>query len=194
VFVRATVPEGWTSKDVDRWREHATKVFAEFAVKTLLAEQERAAAAAAASSGGVAREFRVTDHERVLALWKASEGIVLRDADKRPAIARYLRRNPKTSFVWEADGVLVGAVLAGHDGRRGFLHHLAVAPEHRRRGVGRALVEHALAALAKQSIEKCHIMVLPANAAARKFWKNLGWVERTDVVLLSRTVVGKPEA
>jgi hypothetical protein len=70
VFVRATVPEGWTSKDVDRWRQHATKVFAEFAVKALLAEQERAAAATATSSGGVAREFRVTDHGRVLALWK----------------------------------------------------------------------------------------------------------------------------
>ncbi len=147
VFLKLAAPEGWTSKDVDRWRQYATKVFAEFAAKTLLEEEGRAAAVSAESPGGEARNFRITDYDAVLACWKGSEGTVVGDADNRPAIARYLRRNPGTSLVWEADGHVVGAILGGHDGRRGLLHHLAVAPERRRGGTGRALVEHALAAL-----------------------------------------------
>ncbi|HTP53319.1 MAG TPA: GNAT family N-acetyltransferase [Anaeromyxobacteraceae bacterium] len=140
------------------------------------------------------RALRAADYGRVVALWRASEGIVLREVDGRPAIARYLRRNPGTSFVFEAAGEIVGAVLCGTDGRRGFLHHLAVARGHRREGIGAALVERALAALSRIGIDKCHLLVLPANTAARRFWKRVGWVERDDVVLMSHTASGKPEA
>jgi ribosomal protein S18 acetylase RimI-like enzyme len=143
---------------------------------------------------GVLRELELRDHEAVVRLWEASEGVVVRDADSREAIARYLLRNPGMSFVHELRGRIVGAVLAGHDGRRGFLHHLAVARECRRRGIGEALVARALDALARDGIEKCHLMVLPSNAAARAFWRRVGWVERTDVVLMSRNVSGNPNA
>jgi len=91
------------------------------------------------------------------------------------------------SFVYEVGGTIAGAVLCGTDGRRGFLHHLAVQPEHQRRGVGRTLATRALGALAEAGLDKAHLMVLPSNTAARQFWKALGWVERTDVVLMSRT-------
>jgi len=143
--------------------------------------------------GGI-RALRAADYDRVEALWRASEGIVLREADRRPAIARYLRRNPEMSFVFEVGRELAGAVLCGTDGRRGFLHHLAVARGHRREGIGAALVERALAALSQIGIDKCHLLVLPTNAAARRFWKRVGWVERGDVVLMSHTASGKPEA
>jgi N-acetylglutamate synthase len=133
------------------------------------------------------RIFELVDHAAAVALWRQSEGVVLREVDGREAIGRYLARNPGLSFVAELAGCVVGTVLCGTDGRRGYLQHLAVASSHRRRGLGRALAERAVAALAAQGIEKCHLMVLVENAAARAFWAALGWDERADVRLLSRT-------
>ena len=129
--------------------------------------------------------FRPTDYDEVMALWCATEGLTLRDADSREAIVRYLERNPSLSFVARDAGHLVGAVLSGTDGRRGYLQHLAVAPSHRGRGVGRALAERAVEALRSLGVTKCHLMVSQENAAARAFWEHLGWQERADVVLMS---------
>jgi ribosomal protein S18 acetylase RimI-like enzyme len=120
-----------------------------------------------------------------MALWCNTEGLTLREADSREAIARYLGRNPGLSFVARDAGQLVGAVLAGTDGRRGYLQHLAVAPSHRGRGVGRALAERAVEALRSLGVTKCHLMVRQENAAARAFWEHLGWQDRADVVLMS---------
>jgi amino-acid N-acetyltransferase len=133
------------------------------------------------------REFAAEDVERALALWRSCDGIVLREADdRREPLTRYLERNPGLSFVCEVGSALAGAVLCGTDGRRGFLYHLAVAPAHRRRGLGRALALAAVEALAREGVDKCHLMVLPPNAAARSFWRRLGWQDRTDVLLMSR--------
>ncbi|HYO13072.1 MAG TPA: GNAT family N-acetyltransferase, partial [Thermoanaerobaculia bacterium] len=76
------------------------------------------------------------------------------------------------------------------DGRRGDLHHLAVAPSHRRRGIGAALAGRCLEALAEQGIFKCHLFVRVDNPEARAFWKRVGWTVRDDVVMMSRTVSG----
>jgi len=95
------------------------------------------------------REMHIEDYEAVMALWKASEGIGLSSADSQPAIAGYLERNPGTSCcAWETTNPdrprLIGAVLCGHDGRRGYLHHLAVDRACRRQGIGKALIERLL--------------------------------------------------
>jgi N-acetylglutamate synthase len=129
--------------------------------------------------------FRPTDYDEVMALWCATEGLTLREADSREAIVRYLERNPRLSFVARDAGHLVGAVLAGTDGRRGYLQHLVVAPSHRGRGVGRTLAQRAVEALRALGVAKCHVMVRQENVAARAFWKHLGWQDRIDVVLMS---------
>jgi ribosomal protein S18 acetylase RimI-like enzyme len=136
---------------------------------------------------GRIREFVIEDYDRVLSLWQASEGLVLRAVDEREPIRRYLERNPGLSFVWADGGTIAGAVLCGTDGRRGYLQHLAVAPEYRRRGIGRALVAACLEALAGRGIEKSHLMVLPTNATALAFWGRIGWAERRDVLVMSYT-------
>lgn len=87
--------------------------------------------------GVMLREMTVQDYEEVLALWRSSEGIGLSDADSRENIARFLERNPGLSFVAYDGQELIGAVLCGYDGRRGYIHHLAVAESHRRRRLGR---------------------------------------------------------
>lgn len=136
------------------------------------------------------REFTPADYDDAIALWTASEGIVLRDVDARRPVLEYLARNRGLSMVALDNGAVVGAVLCGTDGRRGYLQHLAVAASHRRRGVGRALAERCISSLSERGIDKCHIMVLSANTAARAFWQQLGWQERTDVVIMSHLQAG----
>ena len=130
--------------------------------------------------------FLPADYDEVMALWSCTEGLTLREVDSREAIGRYLARNPGLSLVARDDGQLVGAVLTGTDGRRGYRQHLAVAPSHRGRGLGRALAERAVGALRAVGIRKCHLMVRQENADARAFWTRLGWNERADITLMSR--------
>jgi ribosomal protein S18 acetylase RimI-like enzyme len=136
------------------------------------------------------RVMTIDDYDQVIALWQGTAGVGLDDVDGRPAIEGYLRRNEGMSFVAAEGGRIVGAVLCGTDGRRGYLHHLAVAAECRRRGVGAALVERCLAALAERGIVKCHIFAFAANVAARNFWARRGWKLREDLVVMSKDTRG----
>ena len=131
--------------------------------------------------------FQPSDYEEAMALWQRTEGLTLRAADSCEAVLRYLKRNPGSSFVAREQDTLVAAVLGGHDGRRGYLHHLAVAPTHRGRGIGRALAERVLTALGTRGIHKCHLMVRADNADALAFWAHIGWAQRADLVIMSRT-------
>jgi len=131
--------------------------------------------------------FQLSDYEEAMTLWQRTEGLTLRAADSCEAVLRYLKRNPGSSFVAREQDTLVAAVLGGHDGRRGYLHHLAVAPTHRGRGIGRALAERVLTALGTQGIHKCHLMVRADNADALAFWAHIGWAQRADLVIMSRT-------
>ena len=134
------------------------------------------------------RPLTIDDYAAVLALWQGTEGVGLSRADERQAIASYLDRNPGLSFVALVDEQLVGAVLCGHDGRRGFVHHLAVRASHQRQGVGKALVERCVDVLRHEGIDKCHLFVYATNANARAFWERLGWQPRDDLVLMSRII------
>jgi putative acetyltransferase len=134
------------------------------------------------------QEMTAQDYEGVLALWKASQGVGLSDADSPEGIATFLARNPGLSFVALRDRRVVGAALCGHDGRRGYLHHLAVHPSCRREGLGRSLVEGCLAVLGSAKIQKCHIFVYAENTEAITFWKEVGWSQRVELVMMSKVL------
>ena len=136
------------------------------------------------------RAFIAADYDAAIAIWRNASGVVLRDIDAREPLLRYLVRNPGLSFVAVEGDVVVGAVLCGTDGRRGYLQHLAVAPSHRRRAVGRRLASACLEALARSGIDKCHIMVLSDNADAVAFWKSIGWESRDNIRLMSHITSG----
>jgi len=138
--------------------------------------------------GIVFRQFIMDDYDGAIALWTEAEGIGLSEADSRENIARYLSHNPGMSFVAALNGRIVGAVLCGTDGRRGFLHHLAVSPAHRKSGLGKALVDHCLASLAAAGMRKCHIFVISDNVEGQRFWKRTGWEERTTLKVMSHDV------
>jgi dipeptidyl aminopeptidase/acylaminoacyl peptidase/GNAT superfamily N-acetyltransferase len=124
----------------------------------------------------------IRDYEAALALWRSQPGIGLDDAsDSRAGIMAFLRRNPRLSIVASDAGALVGTALVGHDGRRGFVYHLAVAPSHRHLGLGRTLAERALQSLAACGIPKCTILVMRSNAGGQAFWERLGWTRRDDL-------------
>jgi putative acetyltransferase len=133
------------------------------------------------------RAFAAADTPRARELWERTEGIGLNESDTDAAIASFLARNPGLSAVATgADGELLGAVLCGHDGRRGFLHHLAVARAHRRTGLGRRLVEFCFAGLAAEGIPRCNVFVYEDNGEGTKFWLHNGWVEASWKTLQKR--------
>lgn len=129
--------------------------------------------------------FEMKDYKEIYQLWQSCEGIGLSDADSPEQVQRYLERNPGCSFVAKTDKQILGAVLGGHDGRRGYLHHLAVYTSARKMGVGSALAEAVLRELNRQGIERVHIFVYADNKEGIAFWERIGWRLRSNLVLMS---------
>ena len=135
----------------------------------------------------------IDDYEDVYNLWVTTPGVGLNNLDdSRHGINKYLKRNPDTCFVAREDGKLIGAILSGHDGRRGFIYHTAVDVSQRNKGVGRKLVESALSALQEEGINKVAFVVFKKNRTGNAFWENLGFDERTDLVYRNK-VISKSE-
>jgi len=129
--------------------------------------------------------FAMSDYEEVIKLWEKCEGIALSAADSPEKMSDYLERNPGMSFIVRKCGQIVGAVLSGHDGRRGFIHHLAVYPEFRKMGIGRKLANECLSALESAGIEKCHLFIFRNNQSGIRFWEISGWAMREDIGIMS---------
>ena len=138
----------------------------------------------------IIRALIIADYEAVLRLWQDTEGVGLNESDSRENLALYLARNPGLCRVAGCGDDIVGAVLCGHDGRRGYLHHLAVAETHRKLGLGRRLVEVCLADLARQGISKCNIFLFADNVAGEAFWQHNGWTKRCDLQVMQKSLTG----
>jgi ribosomal protein S18 acetylase RimI-like enzyme len=135
----------------------------------------------------------IDQYDEVLALWKRCPGVGLSGADAREPIAGYLQRNPGMSFVAIAHGRIVGAILGGHDGRRGYIHHLAVDAPFRRLGIGRQLVDNCLSKLEEAGIQKCHLFIFHENREGIAFWEANAWTLRRDILVMSRNLEAKGE-
>ena len=131
----------------------------------------------------ILRDMTPADYSQATALWQASEGV--RSAETREEIVMYLDRNPGLSVVAEDEGKLVAAVMGGHDGRRGYFYHLAVAASHRRRGIARAMLDRSLSRLTALGIRRASVYLIDENQAGREFWLRLGWHERVELTLLA---------
>jgi putative acetyltransferase len=131
------------------------------------------------------RKMDIDDYQNVIDLWHTTENLGLSTADQKYEIEMFLTRNPGLCFVAVEDGKIIGAVLAGHDGRRGAIYHLAVQKNKRNRGVGSQLVKHCLHGLKIAGIERCHIHVYAKNQSGLAFWQKEGWYLRSELALLS---------
>ncbi|SDV50471.1 GNAT family N-acetyltransferase [Chitinasiproducens palmae] len=129
----------------------------------------------------IIRPMNADDYDAVFTLLRQLPGVALRSADTPDAFRRYLERNPGLSLVALRNGRLAGCLMAGHDGRRGYLQHLAVDPAQQRAGLGSALVAQCVASLQALDIVKCHVDVFKENAAGAAFWNRHGWMQRHDI-------------
>ncbi len=128
------------------------------------------------------RVMTIEDYDKVYALWKKIKGFGIRSVDdSREGVAHFLERNPTTSVVAEEDGEIVGAILCGHDGRRGCLYHVCVAPDYRMRGIGKSMVVFAMEALRKEKINKVSLIAFTKNDIGNAFWNEIGWTKRQDL-------------
>lgn len=135
----------------------------------------------------IIREMKIEDYEQMIALWQSIDGLVLSEADSRESIEAYLHRNPGLSYVCEDHDRVVGTILCGHDGRRGFIYHLAVNPDYRNQKIGHQLVDISLSKLHEEGIDKCHIFVLEDNEIGNRFWAARGWEKRSGFYVYTRS-------
>ena len=130
----------------------------------------------------IVRQMRSSDYDGVYELWKSIHGFGIRSIDdSREGVERFIRRNPTTSIVAEADGRIVGAILCGHDGRRGCFYHVCVKEEYRKHGIGKAMAVAAMRALQAEHINKVCLIAFKSNESGNAFWKSVGWTFREDL-------------
>lgn len=135
------------------------------------------------------RIMTIADYDAVYALWLSCRGMGLNNLDdSREGIERFLKRNPDTCFVAEDGRNIDGVIIAGNDGRRGYIYHTAVNPEFRRKGIARALVNAALEALHDLGINKTALVVFERNADGNAFWESIGFTERNDLVYRNKAL------
>ena len=131
----------------------------------------------------------VSDYDGVYELWTNTLGMGINSTDdSREGVEKYIKRNPTTSFVALVDGKIVGAILAGHDGRRGFIQHLAVLPEFRKKGIASALVSRAMNALEEEEIHKVALLAFKKNELGNGFWDKMGFIVREDVYYRNKNI------
>lgn len=135
------------------------------------------------------RTMTIADYPKVHALWKADPGIGLRSLDdSEGGIKKFLERNPGCSFVAEQDGEPVGAILGGHDGRRGAIYHTAVSEKFRAQGIGKALVKAVESVMNREGINKMGLVAFKANIAANRFWRALDYTVREDLAYRDKSL------
>ncbi|EOT27479.1 hypothetical protein C805_01587 [Eubacterium sp. 14-2] len=130
----------------------------------------------------VIRPMTEDDYTKVYELWKTIRGFGIRSMDdSREGVGRFIRRNPSTSMVAEAEGEIVGAILCGHDGRRGCFYHVCVREDCRKRGIGKSMAVQAMKALQEEQINKVCLIAFKKNEVGNSFWKSVGWTFREDL-------------
>lgn len=128
------------------------------------------------------RVMEAKDYDGVRNLWMTIKGFGIRSLDdSREGVERFLKRNPTTSVVAEEDGKIVGAILCGHDGRRGCLYHVCVEKDYRMQGIGKSMVVFCMEALKKEQINKVSLIAFTQNDIGNAFWKQIGWTKREDL-------------
>ena len=120
--------------------------------------------------------MKIEDYDQIHKIWSNANGVTLRSVDdSRDGIERFLRRNPNNSFVCRIDKKIIGCILSGHDGRKGFIYHTVVIEKHRDEGIGKKLVEMVTKSLKEENITKIGVLVNYDNKLGNDFWESVGF-------------------
>lgn len=124
----------------------------------------------------------IEDYNDLFAFWKSIDGIGMRTVDdSKDGIRKFLDRNPNNCFVYIEEDMIIGVILGGHDGRRGYIYHAAVSPDKRSKGIGRILVDKTLESLKEEGINKVALVVFKGNELGNTFWEKYGFINRDDL-------------
>ncbi len=136
------------------------------------------------------RKMKIEEYDNVYSLWMSCVGMGLNNLDdSKDGIEKFLKRNPDTCYIAvEADEV-IGVIMVGNDGRRGYIYHTAVHPNYRKQGIGKALVEIALDSLLKLGINKVALVVFERNKVGNEFWEKMGFTSRNDLIYRNKALV-----
>ena len=134
--------------------------------------------------GYAIRQMEIADYDGVLALWEASNAILLSGIDSRECVGKLLESNDGLSYVALNDNKIIGAVLCSQDGRQGYLSNLIVDPDYRRQGIGRQLVGRCMYSLMGMGIHKCILMIMTETDTALEFWQNVETGGRVKLVMV----------
>lgn len=128
------------------------------------------------------RVMTIEDYPGVYDLWMSIHGFGIRSIDdSKEGVERFLKRNPTTSMVAVSGEKIVGAILCGHDGRRGCFYHVCVHEKYRLHGIGRAMAVRCMRALQEEKINKVSLIAFKSNEIGNHFWKDAGWTFREDL-------------
>lgn len=132
------------------------------------------------------------DYDELFEMWMNTPNLGLRSLDdSKEGIFRFLERNPNTNFVAYEDGKIVGAILSGHDGRRGYIYHTVVLPEYRGQGLGSDLADAVVEAFRKEGITRVCLNVMETNDQGKKFWIGKGWERKDFLGFYSKAITRK---
>ncbi|MCJ7650319.1 MAG: GNAT family N-acetyltransferase [Candidatus Lokiarchaeota archaeon] len=129
-------------------------------------------------------KFTMESYEDIVDLWRKS-GISVGSTDTKNEIERMLQRNPNLFLIGKIDNKVIGAVMGGFDGRRGYVHHLAIDPDYQRRGFGTMIIENLIKKFRKIGVHKVHLFIEKDNKELVEFYMNLGWEIRDDLIMMS---------
>ena len=136
------------------------------------------------------RKMVINDYNELITLWKNTDGIGINGYDdSKKAIKKFLERNPNTCFVMEYNKTeIIGTIMGGNDGRRGFIYHLMVKPEHRKNGIGKKLLEKTETSFGKAGLRRINLVVLKKNITGNKFWDENGYEIRDFICIRSKKI------
>ncbi|MFZ1322621.1 MAG: GNAT family N-acetyltransferase [Ignavibacteria bacterium] len=123
--------------------------------------------------------------EKIKNFWETTDGIKLTIGDSKEELESYLKRNKGMSFICKNKDDLIGTILCGHDGRRGFIYHLAVHKDYRKENIATTLIEMSLDQLRSAGIKRCMIMADEVNESGKSFWLKMNWRKRDDLKMFS---------
>ena len=129
-------------------------------------------------------KFNLKYYHKVVELWKKA-GIGVGSSDTKGEIAGVLNRNPDLFLIGKEDGKIVAVVIGAFDGRRGYVHHLAVDPDYQKNGYGKKIMDELIEQFRKKKVHKIHLFIEKTNPAVVNFYHNLGWNVRDDLIMMS---------
>lgn len=132
----------------------------------------------------IIERFSMKFYKEVIELWRKT-GISVGSTDTKEELKRMVERNPHLFLIGKKDEKVIGAVMGGFDGRRGYVHHLAVHPNYQKKGYGKMIIDELMKRFRKMRVHKVHLFIEKYNKEVVKFYQNLGWDIRDDLIMMS---------